>query len=124
MDEEQPKRRTAAPWIKWTIGLTNKIEVVRMANQLRRSRYEVAAMCMVTWEWADANVGEDGNALGVTKSFLDEHIGVTGFADAMEAAGWLRADDQGLIFPNYQIHNGGNAKTRAQTQKRVAKHRV
>lgn len=117
------KRTTAAPWIKWTVGLSSKTEVLQMARWLNRSRRELACMCMEVWEWADRNAGEDGNAPGVTREFLDERVGLPGFAAAMERAGWLLVDGDGVIFPNYDRHNGNNAKKRAQTQKRVANHR-
>ena len=121
---DAPKRLAAAPWIKWTIGLSSKTEVLRMATWLGRSRREVACMCMEVWEWADANADEGGNAGGVTKAFLDERVGVTGFAEAMERAGWLRVDGDGAIFPNYERHNGNTATKRAQTANRVRRHRT
>lgn len=74
------------------------------------------------WRWFDQQT-MDGNARGVTAALLDRIVGVTGFAAAMQAEGWLVVTDAGLELPNFEKHNGATAKARAQTAKRVANHR-
>jgi hypothetical protein len=74
---------------------------------------------MEIWEWADLHT-TDGNARGVTKAFLDYRAGVVGIGEAMIAVGWLQESEAGLIFPNFTIHNGKSAKTRAQVSNRVS----
>ena len=106
-------------WIKWAKGLTRKPEVLAISAAVGRNRREVAALLMEIWEWAD-DVTTDGNADCVTKAFLDELIGVTGFASAMQSAGWLTETDHGIAFPNFLVHNGEPSKKRAQTARRTS----
>ena len=113
----------AGDWIKWTKGLSRKREVVAISARLGVSRYEVAARLMDVWEWADENTA-DGDVASVTKSFLDDIAGVTGFSDAMTSVGWLLDSGDGLHFPNFQRHNGQSAKQRALTADRMRKHRT
>ena len=60
-----------------------------MAEELKLDRRQVAGLFMELMEWADENT-VDGNVRGVTKAFPDMHVGVRGFAEAMEKVGWLR----------------------------------
>jgi hypothetical protein len=41
----------------------------------------------------------------------------------MRRAGWLKGENGCLIFPGFDRHNGETAKARAETNRRVAKHR-
>jgi hypothetical protein len=41
----------------------------------------------------------------------------------MKSVGWLIGDDMAFSFPNFDRHNGETAKKRAETTKRVKKHR-
>jgi hypothetical protein len=74
------------------------------------------------WSWADRQT-VDGNAPGVTAAWLDRHLGVTGFAQAAAAAGWLEVTAAGIRFPKWDRHNSQSAKQRVLTAKRVATHR-
>ena len=104
----------AIGWIKWTVGLTKKREVVTLAKKLKLSRREMAAVLMEVWEWADENT-LDGHVLGVTPAFIDELVNVPrlGAAMASKDVGWLLVDDAGIGFPNFLRHNGKCAKERA-----------
>ena len=75
------------------------------------------------WRWFDQHT-TDGNAARVTSALLDRIAGVAGFAQAMQAEGWLIVSDAGLSLPKFDRHNGATAKARAQTAKRVANHRA
>lgn len=122
----------AIEWIKWIKGLANKREVLLISAELGIDRHEVAGRLMVLWEWCDENiteheVDEKGNAM-VTLGALPERtinsiVGVTGFAEAMANAQWLRLANTGATFPNFARHNGETAKSRALTAKRVARHK-
>jgi len=114
----------AGDWIKWSKGLTQKREVVALANKLRISRREMAAVLMEVWSWADGET-VDGHAPSVTKAFLDELTGVTGLGAAMAHAdvGWLLEDDTGIIFPNFDRHNGSTAKHRLLAAERKRRER-
>ena len=66
----------------------------------------------------------DGNARSVTKALLNRVSGVTGFAEAMIDVGWLKAEEAGLVFTNFDRHNGHTAKKRSLSAKRVEAHRA
>ena len=109
-------------WIKVENCTPDKPEIFHIADQLEIDPDAVLGKLIRLWIWADSQT-YDGNASSVTRSLLDRVAGVTGFALAMENAGWLTPTDGGFVFPNFERHNGQTAKTRALTSKRVQKHR-
>lgn len=117
----------AGDWIKWTKGLERKREVLMIAAALGRTPEEVAGRLMRLWDWCDDNITEeqidsDGHAFVTLGSdqvhLIDALAGVTGFADAMTAAGWIIQRNGSLTFPNFSRHNGKTAKSRALSTKR------
>lgn len=125
----------AGDWIKWAKGLTRKPEVIRMAFLLKVTRREVASMCMEFWEWCDENISEDtftesGSAFvtlsphdGDNMAFVDAAVGTVKFADSLSAVGWIRFRDGRIELPNFALHNGETAKTRARNAKNQKKKR-
>lgn len=111
------------PWIKIETILPDKPEVIRMAAALRSDQDCVVGKLVRLWSWADANT-VDGVSVPITKAFIDQHTRKRGFAAAMESVGWLTGKDGALNFPGFQRHNGASSKARAETARRVAKHRV
>lgn len=109
-------------WIKVRTNLDTDPRVIAMAGELSVSELHVVGMLWKVWSWADAH-SVDGNALCVTDVTLDRFTGVTGFAQALRNVRWLVTEDGTLTFPNFREHNGETAKKRAQTAKRVSKHR-
>ena len=112
----------AGDWLKVEKSTPEKPEVLAMAAVLNLDPDIVFSRLFKMWCWFDANT-TDGNARGVTFALLDRHIGVTGFCDAALHVGWLSVTATGLQLPNFDYHNGQSAKDRANTAKRVAKHR-
>ena len=110
-------------WIKMRTNLDTDPRVIMMADGLETTEIHVVGLLWKVWSWADQH-SLDGNAISVTKTFLDRYLSVTGFGNAMENVGWLIADEEGLTFPNFEEHNGNTAKKRAQTAKRVAAHKA
>jgi hypothetical protein len=110
----------AGDWIKVRHDLPTDPAVIAIACRVDLSEDEVVGKLLRFWIWGDQQT-RDGNAPGVTKSFLDRYLGVTGFADAMESAGWLMADSGGISIPNFERHISQSAKARALTSARVAK---
>ena len=111
----------AGDWLKWDSGLAQKPEVQAIAERLNLDRWSVAGRLMEIWEWADQHT-TSGHARGVTKTFLDARAGIAGMSDAMVAVGWLIIED-GVKFPNFDLHNGNPAKTRAQALHRKRRSR-
>ena len=112
----------AGDWIKLEIATPDKPEVFQMAEILDIDPDEVTGKLFRIWIWADQQTF-DGNARGVTKMLLDRITNKQGFASALEKVGWIEMTKEGLIFPNFDRHNGKPAKSRALTSKRVSQHR-
>jgi len=113
----------AFAWIKIEDTTPDKPEVWAMAEQLGIDADAVVGKLVRIWIWADQQT-VNGNARSVTKALLDRCAGVEGFADAMMEAGWLVATPAGVSFVNFDRHNGETAKKRAQTARRVQRHRA
>jgi hypothetical protein len=119
----------AGDWIKWSKGLPNKPEVVRLAGALGLSRAEVVVRLMAFWEWCDDNIPEDaicdnGSAFvtlsphdGDNVAFVDALVGTPKFADSLALVNWIRFRDGRVELPNFGRHNGETAKTRARNAK-------
>lgn len=110
------------PWIKIETATPDKPEICAIATRLRIDTDSVVGKLVRLWSWAEVN-RVDGNHIGVTKEFIDKLVGRKGFAEALEAAGWLKADEEALQFTNFERHNGNASKIRGQTAKRVERHR-
>ena len=112
----------AFAWIKIEDSTPDKPEVWKMAERLAIDADAVLGKLVRIWIWADQQT-LDGNAASVTRALLDRCAGVTGFADAMIAVGWLQATEDGVSFMHFERHNGETAKKRALTRRRVERHR-
>jgi hypothetical protein len=110
------------PWIKIETATPDKPEICAIATRLRIDTDSVVGKLVRLWSWAEVN-RVNGNDIGVTKEFIDKLVGRKGFAEALEAAGWLKAQGETLQFPNFERHNGNASKIRGQTAKRVERHR-
>ena len=125
----------AGDWIKWTCGLIDKPEVVRLAARLKLAREVAVCRLMKFWEWCDANIAssaihESGSAFvdlsperGDNVAFVDALVGTPGFADSLAAVDWIRFRDGRVELPNFGRHNGETAKTRARNSKNQKKKR-
>ncbi|MFH1010558.1 MAG: hypothetical protein V1784_04915 [bacterium] len=128
-------------WIKLEKSLEDDPRVLRMIAQLRNAdvthdRYNSNASVTLVkrapllvfgalvrlWWYADTHIREDNRIdLGATE--IDELVGLDGFCEMMPQD-WLREiDDKTVELPDFQEHNGVEAKKRAVTQKRVQRHR-
>jgi hypothetical protein len=113
----------AGDWIKMQINLGDKPEVIAIASRLNLDVDTVVGKLLRVWGWFDQHT-VNGNAVGVTYSFLDRVTCVAGFAEQMALVGWLEENGSTLSIPNFQRHNGKTAKNRALTNERVAKART
>jgi len=112
----------AGDWIKVEHTTPDKPEVFTLAELLQIDPDAVTGKLLRLWIWADQQT-IDGNARSVTFALLDRIAGQRGFADALVRVGWLQVVDGGVVFSNFERHNGDTAKKRAQGSRRVAKHR-
>lgn len=113
----------AGDWLKMDSSTPEKPEVLAITTRMGWDDPDTTVGKLFrVWRWFDQHT-TDGNAPRVTSALLDRIAGVTGFAAAMSAEGWLVVTDAGLSLPKFDRHNGATAKSRAQTAKRVANHR-
>ena len=109
-------------WIKMRTDLARDPAVIQLADRYGWEEHVIVGLLHKLWSWADEQV-TNGNAPGVTRSFIDRYLGVTGFSDNLEKVGWLSENTDGIVFPHWERHMGQSAKTRAVTALRVGKHR-
>lgn len=113
----------AGDWIKMRSDLRRHPKVVRMASALDADKLRVIGGLHAVWSLFDEQT-EDGLLEGYSPQALDDEIAWPGFADAMQAIGWLEYDPEyGLCAPEFDEHNGQSAKRRAQETKRKRKER-
>lgn len=110
-------------WIKMGTSLRRKPQTVRIASALNADRLRVVGGLHAVWCVFDEQ-SLDGTLVGYTLEVLDQEIGWPGFAEAMEAVGWLIVSDCGISVPSYEEHNGPTAKRRASESKRKAEARA
>ena len=104
------------------VDLADDPAVIAMAAQLSVGEHTIVGALHKFWSWADKHT-VDGNAKGVTFSWINRYIMLPDFAEAMLSTGWLAQNDTGICIPNFDKHNGESGKKRAETNARVAKHR-
>ena len=112
----------AGDWLKIERSTPDKEEVWRLSSDLDLDPDAAFGKLFRVWSWFDEHT-ENGNAGTVTKKLLDRLVGVTGFCDAMISVNWMVEEGDQISLPNFDRHNGKTAKTRAVTNRRVAKSR-
>jgi len=79
--------------------------------------------CLIRlWSLADQHT-TDGFLPGYTRWYMDEMLGVDGFCEAAELAGWLIIQDDGLRIPLFDKWFGHGSKVRALAARRQQKKR-
>ena len=109
-------------WIKIDTTLVNKPEVVKMARLLKVTRvtllgYLVKFFCEVD------GLTEDGTLPCYGAEDINDLVGMNGFAQALESAGWLEIHEEGCTIPKFERHNGTSAKKRANKASYMAQRR-
>jgi hypothetical protein len=112
----------AGDWIKMRTDLAEDPAVIGVAEILGIHEDLVVGKLHKFWSWANRQT-TDGNADGVTYSWLDRYLDCSGFCEALEEHGWLMHDGATVSIPNFDRHNGQSAKARALTSKRVSNYR-
>lgn len=112
----------AGDWIKMEHDLRDKPEVIALAGKLSLHRDLVVGKLFVLWCWFDRHT-QNGNAVGVTKAFVDELVAVENFASALASVGWLVVRDGAIEMPNFDRHLSKSAKNRALGKERASRFR-
>tara|TARA_Y100000310_G_scaffold334082_1_gene412968 strand:+ start:717 stop:1526 length:810 start_codon:yes stop_codon:yes gene_type:complete len=113
-------------WIKIESHTPDKPEIMALAELLDMDEDAVLGKLVRVWIWADYQTA-NGYAPSATKRGLDRVAGHAGFADALLDChvGWVTEDGQrGLVFSNFERHNGKCAKKRAMDSRRKAEQRA
>jgi hypothetical protein len=126
-------------WIKVEKDLREDLRVKRMARLLGERHPALCnagafqdSVILITivvgalnqlWMHADT-FARDDDTLDITCDEIDELAGIQGFAQILPRD-WLQiVDSECVELPGFQEHNGSEAKRKAQTAKRVSKHRA
>lgn len=113
-------------WIKMRVALHDDPSVISIAADTGLDEDTVVGKLHRLWSWADrhlANSNADSVTVSVTSSWLDRYVSVSGFAEAMQNAGWLVIRDKSITFPNFHRHNLKTGKERSLSAVRQRKHR-
>lgn len=121
------------PWIKVRTDLLTDPRVMRMARALGVTQQHVVGCLVAVWSLADAHAvsrfcpgvtgTREGHLAHYSAANIDAAARQDGIADLMSTVGWLTIYPDGIGFPEWDIHNGNSAKTRACEQKKKAKQR-
>lgn len=117
-------------WIKFEKSLENDPRVLRMSKELQRTCNALAFHPVTVvvgglirmWSYADSHIRED-NTLDMSAGELDEYIGIPNFCSLLPSDWLVQLDENTLELPDFQEHNGLEARKKALTQKRVERHR-
>lgn len=113
----------AGDWIPMRLDIADDPAVIAISEMTGLHVDTVVGKLHKLWSWANRHL-ENGNARSVTQNWVNTHLAVTGFAEAMVEAGWLKVTDRGIQFPNFDNWNSQSAKQRVLASKRVQKHRA
>lgn len=110
----------AADWIPCELSLFGKREVLAVARETRRSRFEVAGLLLAFWGWFSTE-SADGAIAGVSTTQLRSIIGGDDkFWRAVVQTGWLTETETGIAIPNADRWVSRGAKARLQKNRRQA----
>tara|TARA_Y100000310_G_scaffold261327_1_gene270620 strand:- start:2923 stop:3696 length:774 start_codon:yes stop_codon:yes gene_type:complete len=107
----------AGDWIKMRTDLWTDPRIVRIACGQDADLCAVIGAIYRLWSLADTH-SEDGTLTGYTPEWLDQEVGIPGFAQQLADVGWLTISDKSLSIPNFDEHNGQSAKRRAKDTSR------
>lgn len=117
-------------WIKLEKSLETDPRVLRAARALAGAG-NAPALHGVTllvgalarlWILADSHARKD-DSLDMGFSEIDDYVGIPGFCSALPRDWLVELDEHRVELPGFHAHNGVEARKRALTQKRVARHR-
>jgi len=110
----------SASWIKMNNALWSHPKVVLMACRLKVPKAHIIGMLHGAWVLADEHSDARGKVTNLTCEMIDAVVNFPGFAAQMQNVKWLRLLKNGVMFVDYEAHNGPTAKRRALENKRKA----
>lgn len=116
--------------IRVRCNLADDPTVIQIAGELDLNEHHVVGLLVKVWSWVEDHT-TGGRAPGVTTGWLDRYVGVPTFANVLEQAGWLIADDEGLIFPRWGKYTAAESgpdddaqRPASPSTRRVRRHRA
>jgi hypothetical protein len=107
----------AKPWIKMRTDLWNDPRTSALCDALDTDEARVIGGLYRLWSIADSH-STDGRLPWWAESMVDRKCGIVGFGQALQSVGWIVVDDDNVTIPDFEIHNGQSAKSRAQNSLR------
>lgn len=107
------------------LDLARDPDVVNIAAALQITEQHAVGLLHSFWAWMSEQT-TDGDAPTVTKVWMDRHVGVTGFCDALQnltPTPWLSESGTGIRLEHFDEHNSDSAKERAKARLRTQKWR-
>jgi hypothetical protein len=102
------------------LGVTS---VTQMRFHTHNAVTQVLGALAQLWMFADSHIRED-DTLDTTIHEIDKLVGIEGFAKLMPSDWFEIVDEHRVRLPDFQTHNGTDAKKKALTAKRVKRHRI
>ena len=113
-------------WIKMRADLHEDPAVLDLMTLTGLDVFAVIGKLHAIWSWADS-ASPDGHVHSVTPSSLVLHIErkveCAGFVAAMCQVGWMRIENDRIVFPKFDRHMSKSAKNRALAAERQSRNR-
>lgn len=110
-------------WTKVRNELPDDWRVHAIAVRLRIGVDAVLGKLVRLWVWANKQQTGDEEVRGLTYGWVDAKVEQSGFAEAMDAVGWLVKTDTGFRLPNFGEHNWEAGRSKALAAERQRRHR-
>lgn len=109
-------------WLKLLHSFPRSPKIRALMRELRVSHHAAIGLAVQWLLWIDEQSTEGETQL--TADEIDDELNKKGACSALCAIGWARVDEFGLVHAvEFGKHCGDSAKKRAQTARRVEKHR-
>ena len=112
----------AGDWIALRLDLDRDEDVIVVASILDMPETHVVGLLHRFWSWMSEQT-TNGYARGVTETWMDRYIGVSGFCDSLHKVGWLDKTAHGIQVHDFDAWMSKTAKNRLQSRIRMIKHR-
>lgn len=112
----------AGDWIKLECSTPDKPEIMAIAKMANVPPELVLGYVVRLWIWADQQ-SQTGSIPGVSIETLSLRFGYADVLVGMQHVGWLKELSTGVVFTNFDRHNGKTAKNRALAKNRMQRFR-
>jgi len=113
----------AGDWLKMEVTTPNKVEIIEIAYFLKVSKHEALGMFTEYLAWLNQHC-EVGKLPLSSINLINHLTGDRDFCHALASVGWLTICEGYIEVTKYDRHNSNNAKSRAEGNRRAAKHRA